>query len=104
MFTRTIEVDGFGELNVHDVHQKSTAKGAIPLLFPPPLPPPLPPEPLLNRTRAQGQEASSNLPGYAWSEAALEKGFNTNHYAELFDKLMISPGYTEYVAKTGGMY
>ena len=33
MFTRTIAVDGFGELNVHYVHQRSAVKGAIPLLF-----------------------------------------------------------------------
>ena len=33
MFTRTIAVDGFGELNVHYVHQRSTVEGAIPLLF-----------------------------------------------------------------------
>jgi hypothetical protein len=33
MFTRTIAVDGFGELNVHYVHQRSAIEGAIPLLF-----------------------------------------------------------------------
>ena len=33
MFTRDIEVDGFGTLNVHYVHQVSKVKGAIPLLF-----------------------------------------------------------------------
>jgi hypothetical protein len=33
MFTRTIAVDGFGELSVHYVHQRSTVEGAIPLLF-----------------------------------------------------------------------
>src|SRR5712691_7460352 len=33
MFTRTVEVEGFGELNVHYVHQRSSVKGAIPLLF-----------------------------------------------------------------------
>ena len=33
MFTRTIVVDGFGELNLHYVHQRSAVKGAIPLLF-----------------------------------------------------------------------
>jgi hypothetical protein len=33
MFTRTIEVGGFGELNVHYVHQRSAVEGAIPLLF-----------------------------------------------------------------------
>ena len=33
MFTRDIEVDGFGTLNIHYVHQVSAVKGAIPLLF-----------------------------------------------------------------------
>ena len=33
MFTRDIEVEGFGTLNVHYVHQRSEVKGAIPLLF-----------------------------------------------------------------------
>ena len=33
MFTRDIEVDGFGTLNIHYVHQVSEVKGAIPLLF-----------------------------------------------------------------------
>ena len=33
MFTRSIAVDGFGELSVHYVHQRSTVRGAIPLLF-----------------------------------------------------------------------
>ncbi len=33
MFTRDIEVDGFGTLNVHYVHQRSEVKGAIPMLF-----------------------------------------------------------------------
>ena len=32
MFTRSIPVDGFGELSVHYVHQRSTVEGAIPLL------------------------------------------------------------------------
>ena len=33
MFTRDIEIEGFGSLNIHYIHQKSTAEGAIPLLF-----------------------------------------------------------------------
>ena len=33
MFTRDIDVDGFGSLNIHYVHEKSTATNAIPLLF-----------------------------------------------------------------------
>lgn len=32
-FTRDIEIDGFGALNIHYVHVKSEAKDAIPLLL-----------------------------------------------------------------------
>ena len=32
-FTRDIDVDGFGALNIHYIHKKSEAKNAIPLLF-----------------------------------------------------------------------
>jgi hypothetical protein len=33
MFTRDIQVEGFGALNIHYVHQRSEVQGAIPLLF-----------------------------------------------------------------------
>jgi hypothetical protein len=33
MFTRDIDVDGFGALNIHYVHKKSEIVDAIPLLF-----------------------------------------------------------------------
>ena len=33
MFTCDIEVEGFGALNIHYVHQRSEVQGAIPLLF-----------------------------------------------------------------------
>ena len=32
-FTTKVAVDGFDELNIHLIHQKSTRKDAIPLLF-----------------------------------------------------------------------
>ena len=32
-FTRDIEIEGFGSLNIHYVHQKSELENAIPLLF-----------------------------------------------------------------------
>jgi hypothetical protein len=32
-FTRDIEVDGFGKLNIHYIHQESKVKNAIPMLF-----------------------------------------------------------------------
>ena len=33
MLTRDIEVEGFGVLNIHYVHQRSDVESAIPLLF-----------------------------------------------------------------------
>ena len=33
MYMRDVDVEGFGTLNVHYVHQKSEVKNAIPLLF-----------------------------------------------------------------------
>lgn len=32
-FTRDIDVDGFGTLNIHYIHQRSAVANAIPLLF-----------------------------------------------------------------------
>lgn len=32
-YTRDIDIDGFGSLNIHYVHQKSTIERAVPLLF-----------------------------------------------------------------------
>lgn len=32
-YTTPINVDGFGELNIHFIHQKSKREGSIPLLF-----------------------------------------------------------------------
>ncbi|KAI9435116.1 alpha/beta-hydrolase [Lactarius indigo] len=108
MFTRNIAVDGFGELNVHYVHQKSVAKGAIPLLFVHGWPGNFLEVtkilPLLTAVSADHPSfhvVAPSLPGYAWSEGVLKKGFNAKCYAELFNKLMISLGYTEYVTQGG---
>ncbi|KAH9024534.1 Alpha/Beta hydrolase protein [Lactarius hengduanensis] len=108
MFTRTIAVDRFGELNVHYVHQKSAAKGAIPLLFvhgwPGSFLEVTKVLPLLTSVSADHPSfhvVAPSLPGYAWSEGVLEKGFHAKYYAQLFNKLMISLGYTEYVTQGG---
>ncbi|KAH9037763.1 hypothetical protein EDB84DRAFT_1124766 [Lactarius hengduanensis] len=80
-------VDGFGELNVHDVHQKSTAKGAIPLLFVHGWPGSFLEVTKPSRVRMVGSGAREGLQ------------YEALCYAELFNKLMISLGYTEYVTK-----
>ncbi|KAH8979685.1 alpha beta-hydrolase [Lactarius akahatsu] len=101
MFTRNIAVQGFGEPSVHYVHQRNAAKGTYhPAVLP-----------LL--TTVSGDHLSfhvvvPSLPGYAWSDAVLKKGFPGKHYAEassalrfsllpLFNKLMTSLGFTECV-------
>ncbi|KAH9035733.1 alpha/beta-hydrolase [Lactarius pseudohatsudake] len=108
MFTRAVTVEGFGELSVQYVHQRSAAKGAIPLLFVHGWPGSFLEVtkilPLLTAVSADHPSfhvVAPSLPGFAWSEGVLEKGFHAEHYAELFNKLMISLGYSEYVTQGG---
>ncbi|KAH9025219.1 alpha/beta-hydrolase [Lactarius pseudohatsudake] len=106
MFTRTIAMDGFGGLNVHYVHQKSAAKGAIPLLFVHgctflEVTKVLPLLTAVSADHPSFHVVAPSLPGYAWSEGVLKQGFNAKHYAELFNKVMILLGYAEYVTQGG---
>ncbi|KAI0259496.1 alpha/beta-hydrolase [Gloeopeniophorella convolvens] len=108
MFTRDIDVEGFGTLNVHYVHQKSVVEGAIPLLFVHGWPGSfIEVTKILPLLTAGGLDHPSfhvvapSLPGYAWSSTVLKRGFRGKQYAELFNKLMISLGYNEYVTQGG---
>ncbi|KAI1794397.1 epoxide hydrolase [Ganoderma leucocontextum] len=108
MFTRDIEVDGFGTLNVHYVHQVSEVKGAIPLLFVHGWPGHfLEVRKLLPLLTAGGTDHPSfhvvapSLPGFDFSEAPNKPGFKGRQYAELLNKLMLSLGYNEYVYQGG---
>ena len=112
MFTRPIDVEGFGELRVHYVHQRSSVQGAIPLLFVHGCKSHFHPSFLLQYlivryvcsagpgsflevtkvlpllTAASPDHPSfhvvaPSLPGYAWSEGVRKKGFNSKHYAEV---------------------
>ncbi|KAH9035715.1 hypothetical protein EDB85DRAFT_1942566, partial [Lactarius pseudohatsudake] len=76
--------DGFGELSVHYVHQRSAAKGAIPPLFihgwPGSFVEVTKVLPLLTTVSAD----RPSLPGFALTEGMPEKSFHAEHYAELF--------------------
>ncbi|KAI0036977.1 Alpha/Beta hydrolase protein [Vararia minispora EC-137] len=124
-FTRDIEVDEHGTLNVHYVHKKSDASGAIPLLF-------------VHGCKCRALEEICNkltlvtgpgsfievrkilpmltappedtqafhvvavgLPGYGFSEAPHKKGFGPIQMAEVGHKLMLALGYDQYVAQGG---
>ncbi|KAH9943916.1 alpha/beta-hydrolase [Amylocystis lapponica] len=107
-FTRDIEVDGFGTLNIHYLHQKSAVENAVPLLFVHGWPGHFLEAqkiiPLL--TSASGEHPSFHvvalsLPGYGFSEAPTKKDFGLAQYAEVANKLMLALGYNEYVAQGG---
>ncbi|KAN0114034.1 Alpha/Beta hydrolase fold [Russula decolorans] len=108
MFTRDIDVEGFGILNIHYIHQRSELESAIPLLFvhgwPGSFIEVTKMLPLLTATEAGHPSfhvVAPSLPGYAWSQAPSKRGFRTTHYAELLNKLMLSLGYSEYVTQGG---
>ncbi|KAI0823206.1 alpha/beta-hydrolase [Trametes gibbosa] len=108
MFTRDIEVDGFGTLNIHYVHQKSEVKNAIPLLFVHGWPGDfLEAKKILPILTAKSEEhpsfhvVSLSLPGFGFSEAPKKPGFAGRQYAEVFNKLMVALGYNEYVYQGG---
>ncbi|KAH9169988.1 alpha/beta-hydrolase [Lactarius sanguifluus] len=89
MFARTIAVDGFGELNPGSFLEVTKI---LPLL-----------------TAVSADHPSSHvvapkqksLPGFMWLDGVLEKGFHADHFTELFNKLLISLGYSEYVTQGG---
>ncbi|KAF9260263.1 alpha/beta-hydrolase [Marasmius fiardii PR-910] len=107
-FTRGIEVEGHGVLNVHYVYKESQAKGAIPLLFVHGWPGSFIEVrkilPLLTDVK-EGQPSfhvvALGLPGYGFSEPAKKRGFDITKYAEVGHKLMLALGYNEYVTQGG---
>ncbi|KAG7085356.1 hypothetical protein E1B28_002922 [Marasmius oreades] len=107
-FTRDIEVEGHGVLNVHYVHKESWAKGAIPLLFVHGWPGSfievrkiLPILTAVEEDQPSFHVVALSLPGYGFSEGARKKGFDLKQYAEVGHKLMLALGYDEYVAQGG---
>ena len=89
-FTRDIDVDGFGTLNIHYIHKKSIVKGAIPLLFVHGWPGSfievrkiLP----LLVSASEGEPSfhvvALSLPGFGFSEGPKKTGFKMAQYAEV---------------------
>ncbi|KAF9068566.1 alpha beta-hydrolase [Rhodocollybia butyracea] len=113
-FTRGINIDGFGQLNIHYVHKKSQNANAIPLLFvhgckllllwPGSFIEVRKILPLLIRSSPNFPSfhvVAPSLPGYGFSEGAHKPGFSGDQYAEVAHKLMISLGYNQYVTQGG---
>ncbi|EKM83184.1 hypothetical protein AGABI1DRAFT_69424 [Agaricus bisporus var. burnettii JB137-S8] len=107
-FTRDIEVEGFGTLNIHYVHRKSSVSTAIPLLFMHGWPGSfIEVRKILPLLIADSPEHPSfhvvapSLPGYGFSEAPKKRGFALDQIAEVGHKLMLALGYDEYVTQGG---
>ncbi|KZT67066.1 alpha/beta-hydrolase [Daedalea quercina L-15889] len=107
-FTRDLDVDDFGTLNIHYIHQKSTVESAIPLLFVHGWPGHfLEVKKMLPLLTAASDEHPSfhvvapSLPNFGFSEAPKKKGFSGHQYAEVCNRLMLSLGYNEYVVQGG---
>ncbi|TGO19210.1 hypothetical protein BTUL_0005g00580 [Botrytis tulipae] len=99
-FTTGVEVDGFGELDVHFLWQKSEVKGAVPLLFVHGWPGSfLEAVQLLPLLQQPGGPAfhivAPSLPNYGFSEGVKKRGFAIAQYAETCHKLMLQLGYDE---------
>ncbi|CZR68834.1 related to epoxide hydrolase [Phialocephala subalpina] len=108
-FTTPIGVDGFGEIDVHFVWQRSSIKCAVPLLFVHGWPGsfievlkilPL----LVDEARGEGPAfniVAPSLPNFGFSQGVTIPGFGMAQYAECFHKLMTKLGYGEYVTQGG---
>ncbi|KAI9739889.1 MAG: hypothetical protein M1818_004945 [Claussenomyces sp. TS43310] len=107
-FTADVEVDGYGTLNIHHIHQKSEVKGAIPLLFLHGWPGSfVEVEKLLPLLAQHGGDkpafhvVAPSLPNFGFSQGVKKRGFAMAQYAETCHKLMLQLGYPEYVTQGG---
>lgn len=107
-FSTTIQVDGFDDLQVHFVHQKSPNPDSIPLLFchgwPGSFLEVVKILPLLTNP-ASGKPTfhvvAPSLPNFGFSSAPTKPGFTIRHYAETCHKLMQQLGYARYATQGG---
>ncbi|KAF9731969.1 hypothetical protein PMIN02_000332 [Paraphaeosphaeria minitans] len=104
-----IDVDGFGPIDIHFVHQVSPNGNAIPLLFVHGWPGHFLEVakllPLFSDGEKDGGPAfhvvAPSLPNFGFSGVVKRKGFGMKQYAETCHKLMIKLGYEHYVSQGG---
>ncbi|KAJ5373041.1 hypothetical protein N7517_005047 [Penicillium concentricum] len=102
-----IEVDGFGTLDIHYIHQINTNKNAIPLLFSHGWPGSFIEVTKLLPMLKGGDDSPAfhvvapSLPNFGFSSGVTRRGFCLAQYAEVLHKLMIKLGYDQYVTQGG---
>jgi hypothetical protein len=104
-FHKGIKVDGFDELDIHYLHQKSDSPDAIPLMFIHGWPGSYIEVTKMISALNQSTNGVSfhvvapSLPNFGWSEGVKQKGFGLKQYAMVCNKLMKSLGYGTYVTQ-----
>ncbi|KAL1307000.1 hypothetical protein AAFC00_005630 [Neodothiora populina] len=105
-YKTTVAVEGFGEIDMHFIHQRSS-DDAVPLLFchgwPGSYLEVSKMLPLLTEDASgiQFNVVAPSLPNYGWSGGVTKKGFGLAQYAEACHNLMQKLGYTKYVTQGG---
>lgn len=101
-FMTAISVDGFGELDIHFVHQPSSDTTAIPLLFCHGWPGSfLEVTKLLPLLKDDFHVVAPSVPNFGFSSGVTKAGFTFSQYAETLNKLMLKLGYDQYVTQGG---
>ncbi|KAM0409814.1 hypothetical protein ACHAPZ_000398 [Fusarium culmorum] len=106
-FTTSVSVDGFGDLEIHFLHQKSSKPDSMPLLFvhgwPGSFVEVLKILPLLTEPKdgPSFHIVAPSLPNHVFSDGVSKSGFGIPRYAETLHKLMIKLGYNKYVTQGG---
>lgn len=108
-FTTKVPVDGFGDIDIHFIHQKSERADSIPLLFchgwPGSFLEVVKILPLLTKPNGQDQPSfhvvAPSLPNFGFSGKVTKPGFGCQQYAHVCHKLMLQLGYKKYVTQGG---
>ncbi|CAG8326007.1 unnamed protein product [Penicillium salamii] len=102
-----VQVDGFGNLDIHYIHQINTNKAAIPLLFIHGWPGSfIEVSKLLPLLKGDDNNpgfhiVAPSLPNFGFSSGVTRRGFGLAQYAEVLNNLMIKLGYNQYVTQGG---
>ena len=103
-----IHVEGFGDLNIHFIHEPHAKKDAIPLLFVHGWPGSFLEALKIKRLLAESPSSAPDfhfvalsLPNFGFSDGVKKPGFGLSQYAEVCNKLMLSLGYNKYATQAG---
>ncbi|PHH67684.1 hypothetical protein CDD82_1221 [Ophiocordyceps australis] len=106
-YKTTVQVDGFGALGVHFVHQPSSKEGSVPLLFVHGWPGSYLEVAKILPMLTEGGDGpwfhvvAPSLPNFGFSDGVADRAFSIPHYAQAMHKVMLALGYHEYVTQGG---